>query len=151
MAKLRTDERAISYVVEKTVAIGIAVLYVGVVTGALLGGVVPEYRAAAGDELGDRVLATAASDVESAAQAASGDVNRTATVELPETIRGEQYRLVLSGRRLVLVHPAEGIGAETHLSLPGSVTVANSTWTSGEPLAIRLTGPEPNRTLRFDQ
>lgn len=151
MAEFWRDDRGVSYVVEKTVAIGIAVLYIGAVTGVLLGGVVPEYRTAAGDELGDRVLATAADGIESSAPAASGEVNRTVRIELPETIRDEEYELVLDGRRLVLDHPAAGIGAETRLALPASITVENGTWTSDDVLEVRVSGPATNRTLQFDQ
>lgn len=150
MADLRGDDRAISYVVEKTLAIGVAVLYIGVVTGVLLGGVVPEYRTAAGDELGERVLATAAGGVEASVPTASGDVNRTTRIELPETIRGEEYELALVGHQLRLRHPDSGISGEIRLSLADSITVANGTWTSGDALELRVVGPATNRTLRFD-
>lgn len=151
MADLRGDDRAVSYVVEKVLAIGVAVLYVGVVSGVLLGGVVPDYRTAAGDELGDRVLATAAGGIEDSVPAASGEVNRTTRLELPETIRDEEYELVLAGRKLLLRHPAKGVGGEVRLSLPPSVVVENGTWTSGDVLEVRVSGPATNRTLQFER
>jgi len=150
MIEFRRDDRAISYVVEKTTAIGLAVLYIGAVTGVLLGGVVPDYRTAAGDELGERTLAAAASGIEDSVPAASGTVNRTTSVELPETIRNEAYELALVGRRLVLRHPAAGVGGEVALSLPPSVTVENGTWTSGGDLEISVTGATGNRTVQID-
>jgi len=151
MADLRADSRGVSFVVEKALAIGVAVLYIGVVTGVLLGGVVPEYRAATGDELGERVLATAATDIEGAVPAADGAVNHTSTIDLPDAIEDESYELHLRGRRLVLVHPDPAIAAETRLSLPPSVTVENGTWESTDSLDVRVQGSATNRTLRFDQ
>jgi len=151
MDRLRSDDRGVSPVVGKTLAAGIAVLYVAGVTGLLLGGVVPGYQAAAGDEVGERVLATAAGTAENAVPAVDGSVESETTAALPATIRDSSYRLVLSNRTLELDHPEESIGAETRLSLPEGVSVENGTWQSGTELVVRVEGPATNRTLAIGE
>ena len=64
--ELAGDERALSPVVGKTLELGIVVLFVGLLTTVLLAGVVPDYRTATGKELGERVLTTAAQEIEHA-------------------------------------------------------------------------------------
>ncbi|PSP25141.1 hypothetical protein BRC61_00530, partial [Halobacteriales archaeon QH_10_65_19] len=59
--------------------------------------------------------------------------------------------LVLSGRTLVLDHPADGIGGETRLSLPGAVTAEEGVWAGGGPLVVTVTGPAEDRTLAIGE
>lgn len=145
------DNRAVSPVVGKLLAAGIAVLYIASATGLLLGGVVPDYRAATGGELGERVLATAAGELERAIPATHGNVTVRVTRELPTTIAGQRYRLAVRNGTLRLDHPNDGLDARTRLSLPPTVTVVDDTWESGDPLAIHVRGPASNRTLSLTE
>jgi hypothetical protein len=133
-------------VVSKTLAIGLATLYIAGMTTALLGGVVPAYETRAGGELSERVLATAAGEIERAPPAVAGSVERQTTLTLPETIANDEYRLKLSNSTLALVHPDGAIERETHLSLPPAVTPQNST-VSGGRVVIEVSGSLANRTL----
>lgn len=147
MAEFRCDDRAVSAVVGKTLAIGLALLYVAGMTSVLYGGVVPEYRTQTGAEIADRVLATAASNLEQAPPAVEGTVETRSIVELPATIQQSSYTLVASNRTLTLDHPKRGIGAETRLGLPENVTVEDGTWHSGSDLVIHVRGPTEDRRL----
>lgn len=145
------DERAMTPVVGKSLAIGIVLLYLGGMTTILLGGTVPEYRTHAGSELGDRVLATAGGSIEQSVPNANGTVETNQTVDLPPTIREQSYELELTGGRLRLHHSNPEIGGEIRLSLPPTAIVENSTWRSGTDLQIRVSGPRKNRTITLDQ
>lgn len=147
---LDTDERGMTPVVSKTLAIGIALLYVGGMSTLLFGGVVPAYQTAAGDELADRTLAAAAGGIERSVPEVDGRVERVRYVSLPDRIHGEHYRLELSGTRLTLVCPDRGMRTGTRLSLPPHITVEEGSWRSGDDLRIRVTGPPENRTLQID-
>jgi FlaG/FlaF family flagellin (archaellin) len=141
------DNRAVSPVVGKLLAAGLAVLYIASITGLLVGGIVPDYRAATGEELGERVLATAASHVEQVRPATDGNVTARTGTSLPATIRDQQYSLRLVNGTLVLDHPDDSLDARTRLALPPNVTATTSTWHSGDRLVVRVTGPATNRTL----
>lgn len=151
MRNLRTDERGVTPAVSKTLAIGIALLYIGGMTTLLFGSVVPGYQSAAGDELAERTLATAAGEIEQSVPEADGTVEQTQTIELPDRIDDERFTLELSGRQLVLEHPDREIGGETRLSLPENTFVKDSSWRSGDDLEISVTGPVENRTLQIEQ
>lgn len=152
MADLLTDGRGLTPVVSKTLAIGIAVLYIAGMTTVLLGGVVPEYETRAGAEVGERVLATAAGEIEEAPPTVDGDVETQTTVTLPETIANSGYDLVLSNEsnRLALDHPESAVETETRLSLPSNVSLQNGT-VSGGALVITVSGPPDDRTLRVEE
>ena len=141
------DNRGLSPVVGKTLAASIAVLYVAGMTALLLNGPVPAGRTAAGGELGERVLATAAGHVESSIPDGDRRVDIRTAVSMPATIRNAGYALELQGGRLVLDHPMDALDRETRLSLPANVTVADGTWKSTEQLVVRVSGPPDNRTL----
>ncbi|WP_340099958.1 DUF7266 family protein [Salinibaculum salinum] len=145
------DNRAVSPVVGKLLASGLAVLYIASITGLLVGGIVPDYRAATGDELGERVLATAAGHVERAQPTTAGSADVRTEVALPATIRDQQYQIRLANGTLVLDHPDDALDARTQLALPSNVTAANSTWDSGDRLVIRTTGPSSNRTVTLQE
>lgn len=152
MGDLLTATRGLTPVVTKTLAIGIAVLYVAGMTTVLLGGVVPAYETRAGAELGERVLATAAGEIEQAPPAVEGDVETRSTVVLPETIADSGYRLVVSNDtdRLVLDHPDAAVETETRLSLPPGVTLQNGT-VSGGRVVVTVSGPADDRTLTVEE
>lgn len=140
------DKRAVTPVVEKTISIGLVVLFVAGLTTTLLGGTVPDYRSATGEEMAERVLAAAAETVTDAVPASNGTVSATASTELPATIAGQDYRIRLRGRQLHLDHPTAGIDVSTSVSLPGAVDVRNSTWRGGD-FQVRLAGGSGNRSL----
>ena len=142
------DNRAVSPVVEKTVAVGLVVLFVSGFGGSLLTGTVPNYRASAGQEVGERVLATAAATVESAAPSTAAAVDVRVERELPGTIADEGYRLVLRGRQLRLDHPNPAVGATTRVALPAGVTVQNTTWDGG-PFVVTVRGKGGDRTIEL--
>jgi len=141
------DNRGLSPVVGKTLAAGIAVLYVAGMTALLLNGPVPAGRTAAGGELGERVLTTAAGHVESSIPDGDRRVDTRTEVPMPATIRNAGYALELRGDRLVLDHPTDALDRETRLSLPTNVTVADGDWESTDRLVVRVAGPPDNRTL----
>ena len=144
------DERAVSPVVAKTLAAGLAVLYVAGMTSMLLGGVVPSYETGAGGELSERVLATAAETVETVVPDAEGTVRATRSVELPPTIQDTSYRLELVNGSLRLDHPDDRLDESITLSLPAGTTLEPGTWTSGGAFQIRVSGPASNRTVTLE-
>ncbi|QLH81700.1 DUF7266 family protein [Halosimplex pelagicum] len=115
------DARGVTPAVGKTLEIGIVVLFVGLVTTALLGGVVPDYRTAAGGEVADRVLVTVAQEVERTVPPSAREVSVRRTIDLPSTIAGSGYAVRVDGRTLVLDHPDPAIGGRVGLSLPPRV------------------------------
>lgn len=141
------DDRGVSSVVGKALAAGITVVFVAATTGLLTGGPVPAYERAAGEELSERVLATAATHLERSLPATDAPVDVRASHSLPATIRNAGYELTLDGGVLRLDHPQEALDARTRLSLPPSVTVTNDTWDSGGPFLVRVTGPAGARTV----
>ena len=143
------DERGVSPVVEKTLAIGIALLYVAGSSTVLLGGVVPAYEAQAGAELAERTIATAAGEIERAPPNVDGYVETEERVQLPETIADSSYSLVLSGETVSLEHPHPDVEVETTLALPGDVTAKEGSVEGGE-LVIRVEGPSDDRTLTIE-
>jgi len=124
-------------VVGKTLELGIGVVFVALLTATFFGGVAPDYRAAVGAELGDRTLAAAADRVEAAVpDPTPRRVDRRVTVRLPETIRGDPYRIVAAaGPSVRLVHPDRTVGGRLRLDLPGSVPVRGS-WSSTSPSVV---------------
>lgn len=152
MGDLRSATRGVTPVVSKTLAIGLTVLYIAGMTTVLLGGIVPEYETRAGAEMSERVLATAAGEIERAPPTVEGNVETRTTVSLPETIASSGYRLVLSNGtdRLVLDHPEPAIETETRLSLPPDVTLQNGT-VSGGTLVVTVSGPPNDRTLTIEE
>ncbi|MFB6308786.1 MAG: hypothetical protein ABEH35_05595 [Haloarculaceae archaeon] len=130
------DSRAVSPVVEKLLVMGIVVLFVGLLTTTLFGGVVPDYRAAVGSELGDRTLALAAERIQQAVPPDATAVRSRTRVELPATIRGTGYALVVDGRSLVLDHPDAAVGGRIRLALPDHVAVVTGRWQSGAETTV---------------
>jgi hypothetical protein len=126
------DDRAVVPAVGKALEASIVMLYIALVTTTLFGGVVPDYRVAAGQELADRTLSTAAHRVQGAV---GPDVARSSArvrVDLPATIRSDGYRIRADGGDLVLDHPDGGIGSRTTLALPDHVVAVRGEWHSHE-------------------
>lgn len=147
----RTD-RGLTPVVGKTLAIGIVVLYIGMMTTVLYGGVIPGYRTATGDEIGDRVLATAAERIQQSVPPQTWHVNALFRVELPSTIRGRSYsiRVSSSNRSLVLEHPNPSIGGRVPLALPRTVSRIEGEWHSHESLVIRVNSSDSGLVVRLE-
>lgn len=145
------DNRGLSPVVEKTLTVGLVLLFVGGFTTTLLGGTVPNYRTTAGEEVSERVLSSAAHEIEAAPPATDGRVERERHTALPATIRDAGYALVLENRTLRLDHPTERLEHSTELALPPNVTTVDSRWNSGDRLVVSVTGPPENRTVRIGE
>jgi hypothetical protein len=130
--------RGLTPVVSKTLAIGIVILYIGMLTAVLYGGVIPESRTATGSEMGDRVLATAAERVQQSVPPRVWHVTARFRVELPPTIRGQAYSIRTSNRSLVLEHPHPSIGGSVPLLLPDTVRRVEGEWHSHSSLVIQV-------------
>lgn len=127
----RIDDRAISPVIGKSMEATLVVLYIGLVTTALYGGAVPEYRAEAGSEVAERTLADTATDIEAAIPPEATTATVTRETELPATIAGEAYRIRANDDRLVLDHPNPSVEATAPLILPERVVAVSGAWQSG--------------------
>ncbi|MEE6211188.1 hypothetical protein U3A55_13645 [Salarchaeum sp. III] len=130
------DDRGVAPVVGKAMEAGIVLLYVGVVTAAMYGSVVPDYRTAAGDAVAERALVSAAEDIEAAIPADVREATVRADVTLPETVRGRTYTIRVENETLVLDHPDPEVSARVRLSLPASVTVVSGNWSSSTPAVV---------------
>ena len=144
-------ERATSAVVGKALEAAIVVLFVGLLTTTIYGGAVPEYRTAAGEEVAERTLADASADVRAAVPADATAVSAAAAVDLPATIRGEEYEIRADGDRLVLDHPPPAIGPEIPLALPGAVDTVDGSWRSSDRAVVRVSGGPDGLTVRLER
>lgn len=126
-----TTSRAVTPAVGKALEAGIVVLFVATASTALYGGVVPDARNAAGDEVGERALEHAAAEVE----ASVPDSGQAATVErrvsLPESIRDRGYEIRAANGSLVLDHDHPSVGGSTPLVLPDRVQNVTGAWDDG--------------------
>lgn len=144
----RDRDRAVSAVVGKTLETGIVVLYVSMLVALLYGGAVPEYEAAAGDEVGERVLAESVLAVETAVPAHPRGT-ATATHDLPRTLDGEPYRIVAGNDSLRLVHDDRRIGGRVPLALPPDVVGVEGEWHSHTPSGIVVERTSDGRVVRL--
>ncbi|SHG40697.1 DUF7266 family protein [Halobaculum gomorrense] len=127
-------------VVSKTLEIGLVLLFVGGLTTALFGGIVPDYRDAAGDRVADRTLAGVATEIEGAVPPPATAARIERRVDLPATIRGAGYRVVAADGRVTLDHPNPSIGGTLRLAVPDRVASVTGTWRSGAKTAVTVTG-----------
>lgn len=149
-------DRGVSAVVAKSLEAGIVVLYISLLVSVLYGGVVPEYRGAAGDELGERILAEAVVEVQSAVP---GDDRTEATVrhDLPTTIQSATYRIEArtspdTGRHeLVLLHDDPAIDGALPLVLPADVERVEGAWDSHEPGVVEIESTDDGRIVRLER
>jgi hypothetical protein len=144
-ARTRGRGRGVAPAVGKALEAGIVVLFVALLTTTLYGGVVPDARTAAGDEVGERTLQHAAVAIQAAVPATPITthvaVNGTVAerrVSLPDTIRSETYRITANGTDLVLVHDNRRVGGRTPLVLPQRVRDVRGNWTDGD-VVVRVT------------
>ncbi len=147
------DSRGVAPVVGKLLAAGVAVLYIAGTTSLLLGGggVVPEYRTAAGEELSERVLAEAAAGVERAVPDSEANVDGQVRTDLPVAIRDTRYALVLHDETLVLDHPDDRLDARTNLSVPSRVDTVESSWKSGNTFVVTVSDDGTNQTVQLEE
>ncbi|WP_224270032.1 DUF7266 family protein [Haloprofundus salinisoli] len=123
--------------VGKALEVGVVILYVALVTTTLFAGVVPEYRTAVGRDVSDRVLVSAAENVEGAVPPDAAYVRSEQRVSLPTTIRGANYRISVAdgesgaSTALVLEHPDAELNGRVALALPERVAAVEGSWTSG--------------------
>ena len=144
------NDRAMSPVVGKAMEATIVVLYIGLLTTVLYGGVVPEYRTDAGDEVADRTVAAVAGDIERAIPPEVQRASVTLDGDVPATIAGDAYRIHATNETLVLEHPNPEIDAELPLVLPDAVERVTGTWNSGEPARIRVVADEDGTEVRLE-
>lgn len=147
---LVADRRGVSSVVGKLYELAIVLGFVGVVTAALYGNVVPDYRTATGVEVGDRALATATTRVEAAVPPEATSVHREVTVDLPATVAGERYRIrAVNDSTLAFDHPDAAIGGRARLSLPDRVVSVNGSWESTDTTVVVVDGDGDSVSLRL--
>jgi hypothetical protein len=137
-------------VVGKALEAAIVVLFVGLLTTTLFGGVVPDYRSAAGDAVGERALAGATARVEQAVPA-TADATARLRVDLPETVRGESYRVRTEGRALVLDHPHPAVDGRMPLGLPDRVARVEGSWASTADAVVRVRSTDAGLVVTLDE
>jgi hypothetical protein len=143
------EDRAVTPTVGKVLEIGLTLLVVTGLVSGLYGGVVPDYRTAAGTELADRVVAGAAERVESAIPPTNRWTHVERRVSLPPTIRGDRYRIVAGEDRLRLQHPTPGVSATGTLTLPDRVVSVTGSWTSSETNIVLVEPAESGLIVRL--
>lgn len=131
-------DRAMSPVVGKAMEATLVVLYLGLLTTALYGGAVAEYRGTAGEEVAERTLADAATDVEAAVPPEATAATVRVEVDLPPTIAGAAYTVRARPDELVLEHPDARISTTAPLVLPDRVVGVSGTWQSGGTTTVRV-------------
>lgn len=155
MRNVRPDRldgrRGVSPVVGKALEISVVVLYIGLLSTTLYGGVVPDFRSAAGDELADRTLAGATQEVEDAVPPEMAAVDVRQRVELPRTIRGEPYHVRTDGRTLVLDHPDPNVGVETTLAVPAAVVQVEESWSSTAEAFVVVERTDAGLVVRLER
>lgn len=155
MRNVRPDRldgrRGVSPVVGKALEISVVVLYIGLLSTTLYGGVVPDFRSAAGDELADRTLAGATQEIEDAVPPEMAAVDVRQRVELPRTIRGEPYHVRTDGRTLVLDHPDPNVGVETTLAVPAAVVQVEGSWSSTAEAFVVVERTDAGLVVRLER
>lgn len=132
------NDRGLSPVVGKALEAALVVLYLGMVTTALYGGAVPEYRAATGGELADRILAKATQRVQQAVPPNATAVEVRRRVDLPRTIAGQPYEIRTANRTLVLDHPDPAVATTSRLALPSGIVRVRGEWQSQRPAHVTV-------------
>lgn len=151
MPDLAGDERGVTPAVSKALEVGVVLMYVGLLTTALYGSAVPAYRSAAGAEVADRTVVSAAERVEDAVPPPARQVAVRHRVDLPATIRGSDYRLVADGEALVLDHPHEAIDGRAALALPDRVASVSGAWQSDTPSVIVVESTAAGPEIRLEE
>ena len=145
----RVDRGAIP-AIGKVLEVGIVILYVGLVTTALFGGLVPEYRTSAANEIGDRTLASASQQVQQTVPPNATQVEAHATVDLPDLIRGDTYEILSDDEELVLEHPHPEVDGQTGLALPEAVVEVSGEWSSTERALVVVESTDDGLVVRLE-
>ncbi|WP_254273519.1 DUF7266 family protein [Haloarcula marina] len=145
------DNRGLSTVIEKTLALGVVLLYITLLTTTLYGGAVPAFRGAVGAELGERTLAEATARVEQAVPPVGESVTASVRVDLPATIAGSGYEVRVAGSALVLDHPDEEIGGRARPILSGRVDRLSGSWDSGAETVVVVTEGADGLRVRLEE
>lgn len=133
-----TDDRANSAVVGKALEAALVIMFVGLLSSTLFGGVVPDYRSAGATEIGDRVLAKSAHRIQQAVPANAIVVETQLQVDLPRTIRSRAYRIHANETSITLDHPHQAISQSVSLALPNTVVRVEGNWTSRDSAYISV-------------
>jgi hypothetical protein len=116
----------------------------------IYGGVLPDFRTAAGERVADRTLATASQRVQQSIPPEATAVAGRTRVDLPATIRGDAYAIRADGSTLVLEHPDAGIASRSRLALPGHVTRVEGRWESGDRALVVVRSGEDGLVVRLE-
>lgn len=143
------DNRGVSAAIGKLLAAGIVVLYLTGSVVVLTGDVVPQAQQAAAEEVAKRVLGDAALRLERAIHPVEGTLRGRIAVPTPATIAGDGYELALRNRSLFLRHPNPRIRHRAGVSIPSGVRTVEGAVDSGADVAIAVSGPADNRTVRL--
>jgi len=144
------DNRGVSTVVEKTLAIGLVTLFVSLVSVTVYGGVVPDARTTAGAELRDRTLAKASERVQQAVPPNATTVDVRTRVTLPVSVRGANYEIRTDGESLVFDHPSDALDKRVRLALPTHVLRVEGRWQSGARTYVRVTSEPGGVVVRLE-
>lgn len=142
------DDRGASSVVSKALEIVIVLLYVGVLSTGLYGGIVPDARGTADDAVAERALAAAVEEIR-AAVPPSGDGTVRLAVTLPEHIGGQAYTVLVQNRALVLRHPHPAVDASVPLFLPDRVRSITGRWESDGETVVEIDASNEDVVLRL--
>ncbi len=143
-------DRAVAPVVGKALEAGLVVLYVGLLTSALYGHAVPEYRSTAGDAVAERALSEASHRVQQAVPPDAMHVDARTRVDLPDTVRGRTYEVRADNRSLVLDHPHPTVGGRQRLALPDAVGTVRGSWHSAEPAVVHVTAANDTLVVELE-
>lgn len=143
------EDRAVSPVVGKALEAGIVVLFVSVLVATLYGQAVPGYRSTAGQQVGERALATAAERVQQAVPPVASRVEARYRVDLPRTVRGRGYVVRADGRTLVFDHPTLPT-ERARVQLPDRVDRVEGRWRSRRPAVVRIYSTDAGLVVRLE-
>lgn len=148
-----TTDRAVTPMVAKTLEAGIVVLFIGIATTGLYAGVVPDYRTATATDVGERTLVAAGNEIERSVPPDAAAVHAETRVDLPATIRSEEYRIVAGTRdaegsgpaggapTVELDHDHPAVGGSYALAVPDRVVDVRGELTGGDGrIVVRSTG-----------
>lgn len=148
------DDRAMSSVVGKALELGVLAVFVGLLVTTFYGGVVPEYRAAAGASVADRTTASVATGIETAVPSTDESIRSVEgerTLDVPRTIQGDTYAIRIDETgALVLDHPRDELSRTVPLSLPGTVTAVEGSVRSGETVVVIVESTRSGVVLRLE-
>lgn len=142
-------DRAVTPAVGKTLELGLAALFVSGLVATLYGGVVPDYRTAAGGQTAERVAAGVAERIERAVPPAARHASVARRVPVPATIRGRAYRVVGNGTAVRLEHPHPAIGDEIRLAVPDRVLGVRGAWDSGARTRVAIRTADSGLRIRL--